>query len=103
MRIVKLSLVALLGAFAVNPALAQDAAEPLEVDIVGGISAPMPIAIPVMPTPAVAPVAQGLNTEQMGVQVAEIVANDLRGSGLFTPRGPRGIAPVSYPQVTAPE
>ena len=102
MRIVKLSLVALLGAFAVNPALAQDAAEPLEVDIVGGISAPMPIAIPVMPTPAVAPVAQGLNTEQMGVQVAEIVANDLRGSGLFTPRGPRGIAPVSYPQVTAP-
>ena len=102
MRIVKLSLVALLGAFAVNPALAQDAAEPLEVDIVGGISAPMPIAIPVMPTPAVAPVAQGLNPEQMGVQVAEIVANDLRGSGLFTPRGPRGNAPVSYPQVTAP-
>lgn len=83
------------------PALAQEA-PPLEVDIVGGISAPMPIAVPVMPTPAVAPVADRLNTEQMGRQVAEIVAADLKNSGLFTPQGPSGLPAVSFPQVTAP-
>jgi TolB protein len=72
------------------------------VDIVGGISAPMPIAVPVMPTPAVVPVADRLNTEQMGRQVAEIVAGDLRASGLFTPTGPSGLPPVSFEQVRAP-
>jgi TolB protein len=101
-RVVKLSFFALAGVLTSGPVLAQETDEPLEVDIVGGISAPMPIAVPVMPTPAVAPVAQGLDTEQMGVQVAEIVANDLRSSGLFTPQGPRGIPAVPYPQVTAP-
>ncbi len=103
MRVLKLSIVAgLLAGFWTGPALAQETGQPLEVDIVGGISAPMPIAVPIMPTPAVVPVAERLNTEQMGVQVAEIVANDLRASGLFTPQGPRGLPSVSFPQVTAP-
>jgi TolB protein len=91
---------ALLGAVAV-PASAQEA-PPLEVDIVGGISAPMPVAVPVMPTPAVVPVAERLDTQQVGRQIAEIVASDLKNSGLFTPRGPDGLPAVSFPQVTAP-
>jgi TolB protein len=91
----------LVACCAAAAAPAQEA-PPLEVDIVGGISAPMPIAVPVMPTPAVAPVAENLNTEQMGRLVAEIVVSDLRNSGLFTPRGPDGLPAVSYPQVTAP-
>ncbi|HEX8401069.1 MAG TPA: Tol-Pal system beta propeller repeat protein TolB [Allosphingosinicella sp.] len=89
------------------PAAAQEAppaddGPALEVDIVGGISAPMPIAVPVMPTPAVVQVAEGLTTEAMGRQVAEIVASDLRNSGLFTPTGPSGLPGVTFPQVTAP-
>ena len=90
------------------PSLAQDApppageAPPLEVDIIGGISAPMPIAIPVMPTPRSAATPAG-ETGALGRQVAEIVATDLRNSGLFTPKGPGGLPGVSYPQVTAPD
>jgi TolB protein len=95
-------LLAALAALAVSAPAAAQEAPPLEVDIVGGISAPMPIAVPVMPTPAVVPVAERLNTEQMGRQVAEIVAGDLRNSGLFTPQGPAGLPAVSFPQVTAP-
>ncbi|SMF66694.1 Tol-Pal system beta propeller repeat protein TolB [Allosphingosinicella indica] len=74
----------------------------LVVDVVGGVSAPMPIAIPVMPTPAAQSTAAG-ETTALGRQVAEIVANDLRNSGLFTPKGPSGLPNVSYPQVTAPD
>lgn len=87
-----------------QPAPPQPAAEPagLEVDVVGGISAPMPIAIPYMPTPQNAATPAG-ETAALGRQVADIVANDLRNSGLFTPRGPAGLPAISYPQVTAPD
>ncbi len=74
---------------------------PLEVDVVGGISAPMTIAVPVMPTPTPAPTSAG-STDQLGRQVAEVVASDLRSTGLFTPLGPRGIGSYSYAQATAP-
>lgn len=93
----------------IAPAAAQvpaapppDASQPLEVDIVGGVSEPMPIAIPRMPTPASVSTPAG-ETGALGQQVAEIVATDLRNSGLFTPRGPAGLPAVSYPQVTAPD
>src|SRR5688572_6860010 len=87
------------------PAFAQAPAEeppPLEVDVVGGISSPMPIAVPAMPTPASSATPAG-ETGALGRQVAEVVAGDLRGSGLFRPIGPAGLAPVSYPQVQAPD
>ncbi|QPQ54735.1 Tol-Pal system protein TolB [Allosphingosinicella flava] len=83
-------------------ATAQEEPPPLEVDVVGGISAPMPIAVPYMPTPASATTAAG-ETGALGRQVAEIVASDLRNSGIFTPRGPAGLPAISYPQVTAPD
>lgn len=95
-----------------TPAVAQDAPKtppaaavgedaPLEVDIVGGISQPLPIAVPVMPTPKAAPTSEG-DTVSLGRQVAEIVSGDLRSSGLFTPVGPGGLPSVSFAQVTAP-
>ena len=91
-------LVALLAfALAAAPAAAQ-----IRVDISGGISQPMPIAIPVMPTPAAANTAAG-DTTSLGQRVAEIVTNDLKGSGLFTPLPAGSLAPVAYPQVTAPD
>ncbi|WP_267381884.1 MULTISPECIES: Tol-Pal system beta propeller repeat protein TolB [unclassified Sphingomonas] len=96
------------------PASAQDAPAPaqarvaaqsapaqggLVVDVTGGISAPMPIAIPVMPTAAVVDTPAG-STDALGRQLAGIVANDLRNSGLFTPQAnPHAIA---FPEVTAP-
>ena len=75
-------------------AFAQEA-PPLEVDVVGGISAPMAIAVPAMP------VAPGADSS-IGRQVAEVVASDLRSTGLFTPLGPRGIGGYSLAQATTP-
>src|SRR5688500_5040134 len=74
----------------------------LVVDVVGGVTAPMPIAVPVMPTPVAADTPAG-STAALGRQVADVVAGDLRGSGLFTPIGPSGLPAVSYPQVQAPD
>ena len=72
----------------------------LVVDITGGISEPMPIAIPAMPTPASASTAAG-QTDALGRQVAQIVTSDLRGSGLFKPVGAEHA--VAFPQVAAPD
>ena len=71
----------------------------LVVDVVGGISAPLGIAIPVMPTAEVANTPAG-RTDTLGVQLAGIVTNDLRNSGLFKPLA--GVRAVPYPEVTAP-
>jgi TolB protein len=61
----------------------------------------MPIAIPAMPTNAPVDTPAG-STEALGRQMAEIVANDLRNSGLFTPLSPGQLRPVAFPEVTAP-
>lgn len=74
---------------------------PLEVDVTGGISAPMPIAIPAMPTPQVASTPAG-STDEVGRKLSEIIANDLRGSGLFTPLPPAQLRTIMVPEVTAP-
>ena len=70
---------------------ADDQAGGLVVDVTGGISAPMPIAVPVMPTSAVVSTPAG-STDVLGRQLADIVTNDLRNSGLFTPLAPRAAA-----------
>jgi TolB protein len=78
----------------------QGAGQPV-IDIVGGISAPMPIAIPTMPTSAVVDTPAG-STDVLGQKLADIITNDLRGSGLFTPVPPAQLRTVSFPEVTAP-
>ena len=80
---------------------ADAAPPPLEVSVTGGISAPMPIAIPAMPTDAARETPAG-STDALGRQLADIVTNDLRNSGLFTPLGTDRLRPVAYPEVTAP-
>jgi TolB protein len=90
-------LILALAAFIAAPAAAQS----IRVDITGGIAAPMPIAIPAMPTPAPQQTAAG-DTAALGRQVAEVVTNDLKNSGLFNPIGPNALQPVSFPQVTQP-
>jgi TolB protein len=84
------------------PATPPAEQEGLVVDVEGGQSDPLSIAVPAMPTPASASTPAG-ETGALGRQVAEIVAANLRNSGLFTPTGPSGLPGVSYPQVTAPD
>ncbi len=75
---------------------------PLRVDITGGISQPMPIAIPVMPTPSPIDTPAG-GTTALGKQVSDVITNDLRNSGLFTPLAAGQLRPVAFPQVQAPD
>ncbi|MGK6320871.1 Tol-Pal system beta propeller repeat protein TolB [Sphingomonas sp. DT-204] len=89
-------------ALALGLGIAVPAAAQVEVDVVGGISAPMPIAIPPMPTPAAQGTPAG-STDALGRQVAEVVTNDLKNSGLFRPLGPEQLRAVSMDQVTAPD
>lgn len=83
--------------FAAQPLAAQ-----IRVDITGGIAAPMPIAIPAMPPTNQANTPAG-STAALGRQVAEVIVNDLRNSGLFAPLGPGSVKPVLRQQVDAPD
>ena len=74
---------------------------PLEVSVTGGISAPMPIAIPAMPTDRVMSTAAG-STDALGQQLATIVTDDLKGSGLFNPLPPAQLRTLVFPEVTQP-
>jgi TolB protein len=74
---------------------------PLQVEITGGIGAPTPIAIPDMPTTAVANTAAG-STDALGRKLAGVITDDLRNSGLFSPVSANLLRPVSVPEVTAP-
>lgn len=59
------------------------------------------IVIPAMPTPAETSTPAG-STTTLGRQVAEIIASDLRSSGLFKPAGPAGLKAVAFDEVTRP-
>ena len=74
----------------------------LKVDVTDESPEQLVLAIPVMPTPETVATAAG-PTDALGRQVAEVVANDLRGSGLFKPVGPAGIRAIGFPEVTAPQ
>ncbi len=82
-------------------AFAMPAAAQLSVDVTDESGDDLVIAVPVMPTPQSADTPAG-STEALGRQVAEVVAADLRGSGLFRPVGPGGVRAVPFPEVTAP-
>jgi TolB protein len=92
---VALALAAALG-------LAAPAAAQLHVDVTADISDRMTVAVPVMPTPQPVATAAG-GTAALGRQVADVVAGDLRNSGLFRPVGPAGVREIGFPEVTAPE
>jgi len=73
----------------------------IELRVGEGVFTSVSIAVPAMPTPASASTPAG-ETGALGRQVAQIVATNLRNSGLFQARGPDGLPAVSYGQVTAP-
>ncbi|MDQ4088639.1 MAG: Tol-Pal system beta propeller repeat protein TolB [Pseudomonadota bacterium] len=82
-----------------DPAAQGEEEEPIRVG--QGVTTAIPVAVPYMPTPQAMNTAAG-STSALGRQVAEIVATDLRNSGLFTPIGPSGLQAVTFPQVTSP-
>lgn len=88
-----LAALAFLGA---GPATAQ-----LSVDVTNTIESNLRIAIPGMPTQQNVETPAG-STELLGQKIAEVIANDLRNSGLFTPMGPGGVSKPSVPEVTNP-
>jgi TolB protein len=72
----------------------------LVVDVVGGIAAPLGIAIPTMPTTEPVDTPAG-RTDALGVQLSKIISTDLRNSGLFKPLE-AGVTRVACTEVTAP-
>jgi TolB protein len=84
-------------AFIAAPALAQDQdAPPVEVEVVGGgVQELTAIAVPTMPVAGGAP-------STLGRQIAEVIASDLRSTGLFTPLGPNGIGSYTFAQAGSP-
>lgn len=74
----------------------------LVVDVEGGMSAPQTIAIPAMPTAAIVSTLAG-STDQLGRELAGIVAADLRGSGLFNPADPAALRAPAMAEITAPQ
>ena len=88
------------------PPAAAAEGQPAEDDVIElrvgeGVFTSVSIAVPAMPTPVSVATPAG-ETGALGRQVAQIVATNLRNSGLFTTTGPDGLPAVSYPQVNAP-
>jgi TolB protein len=77
------------------------AAAQLSVDVTGQIENETRIAIPPMPTQQNVETPAG-STDLLGQKIAEVIANDLRGSGLFAPVGPDGLQRPTMAEVTAP-
>ncbi|MGE4432228.1 MAG: Tol-Pal system beta propeller repeat protein TolB [Sphingobium sp.] len=83
--------------FVPAPVLAQ-----LSVDVTddSGSNA-LRIAVPTLPTAQVVTTPAG-TTQELGQKIAQVIADDLKGSGLFAPSGPSGMRAVSMAEVTAP-
>jgi len=78
------------------PVMAQ-----LKVDVTAEGSSSLKVAIPAMPTQQVVDTPAG-SSDALGQKIADVIAADLKGSGLFTPMGPAGLAAPSMGEVTAP-
>jgi TolB protein len=89
--------VSLFAAFLAVPAMAQ-----LSVDVTDDTGSDLNIAVPALPTPQAAATPAG-STEALGRMIAEVIASDLRGSGLFKPVGPGGIRAIGMGEVTSPQ
>ena len=87
---------------AISLAVSAPATAQLSVDVDGSIEKDLVIAVPAMPTPQATATAAG-STDALGRQIAEVIAADLKGSGLFKPLGPGGVRAIGFDEVTAPQ
>ena len=92
-----------LAAAAPFPSFGQAAPPPASTRevVVADVDSDPVIAVPVMPTPEDVTTPAG-STATLGRSVAQIVANDLAGTGLFKTIGPNGIRTISMGEVKAP-
>lgn len=88
-----------LGALALLAAMPANAQ--LSVDVTNTIENDLRIAIPDMPAQQNVDTPAG-STDLLGQKIAEVIANDLRNSGLFAPLGPSGVPKPTIPEVTSP-
>jgi TolB protein len=86
-------------AVAQTPATDDSEPELIEVDVEARVRK---VAVPSFVSPASAETAAG-NTNALARQIAEVIASDLRGSGLFEPIGPSGLRAITLGEVTAPQ
>jgi TolB protein len=78
---------------------ANDEPELIEVDIENQVRK---VAIPAFVSPTATDTVAG-STTNLARQIAEVIASDLRGSGLFEPVGPAGLRSITLAEVTAPQ
>jgi TolB protein len=100
-RVASMTIALLLGsgmAIAQQPAADEQALTGSVTDDNGDV---IRIAIPAMPSQQNVETPAG-STVLLGEKIAEVIAADLRGSGLFAPVGPGGLARPSVAEVTAP-
>ncbi len=92
------ALLGLLGLLLVlPPAQAQ-----LAVDVTDDSGAnALKIAVPPLPTSQSVTTPAG-TTQELGQKIAQVIADDLKGSGLFAPSGPSGMRAITMNEVTAP-
>jgi TolB protein len=91
----RIAIAALLASVS-GPAFAQ-----LSVDVTGDINNDLKIAVPALPTTQSVDTPAG-TTGELGAKIAEVIAADLKGSGLFAPSGPYGMRTIGMAEVTAP-
>jgi TolB protein len=87
---------AMLAALVAAPAMAQ-----LSVDVTGEIDSNLKIAVPALPAQQEVDTPAG-SSGDLGRKIAEVIASDLKGSGLFDPSGPGGLPAVAFSEVTNP-
>jgi TolB protein len=105
MRLIPLLLAAVAAPAFAQPAApaAAPAAGPLRVDINAGLTQPMPIAVPAF-APGNAGTTEAGTTTALGQRVAQVIANDLKSSGLFRPLDPAAFTTtVGVDSVLAPD
>ena len=83
--------------FTILPAQAQ-----LSVDVTGEIDSNVKVAVPPLPAQQEVATPAGSATE-LGRKIAEVIAADLKGSGLFDPSGPGGLPVIPFAEVTFPQ
>ena len=82
---------------------ATPAAAVIRVDINSGLAQPLPIAVPAFATAAAQPTEAG-TTAELGQRVAQVIAADLKSSGLFRPLDPAAYTTtVTVADVTRPQ
>ncbi len=86
------------------PTVVQDPQEEegLSADVTNLAVKDLSIIVPPMPTQQVVSTPAG-NTDALGRQIAQVITDNLRNSGLFKPLGPTGVRAIPVSEVSAPD